>query len=738
MREELDVLRQRVEQLEQEVDALKKAQSTHQAVESKVNDEDVHLEKDLQPAKTVLPIKEKRKTPGAEQQVIAGEVESPEFEEQKPVTLSTTQKTQPSTKDPLDFEQLLGKWLPRVFMFILLLGVLWGLKVASDYGLLSDGLRIVGGYGATVLLYFLGMKYIRQEQTVFGGTLLSGIIAIGMLTTFAAHYLYGFFPAIIALVIGIGYVALGVWLSSKTKIEVLTLFSAIAGFLLPYLLEGTETQSILLYGYILTLFLSLFYVSIKEQHKYTFYITFLLFHLTLYFLWLLSYPDHVTWLALSTVLIQHAAIIAFYMLRKIPRHIFTETLVYTNFILTIGWFQLLIYTEKLWLYGLFAIVYMALTTLAYKQKDRQLTGILSAITVLAVAMFILTVRPDDDRITILTLLITGTASIWVGLKFNSVRTLLSGAIVYIGPALTILSLYMIESVFSMEHLGWLILLYSVTLFYYTLYDSPPKWARGKLDMIDRSLVIGQILLLIYVTRIIQLIVEESVLLTYSDMMVRHIFFLGWMAVLGAMYQFRKWKHGQYIVHAACILYLLLGIPMLFSSIYSSLYDVIKYATFYAFAIQLLYVAGLVMMIRLILTKQFYWTSEKLFKQLPLWGFLLQMILFLFVNKWYISIALHLDIQREFFLLLHTAILLIFTFISISIGRKFKWKAVQFGGVFLLFVSIFKLFFIDLFAISILIRALLFIGVGIGGLLYSKTLLQTQKPSTKNNQHEKDE
>src|SRR5699024_3543919 len=101
-------------------------------------------------------------------------------------------------------------------------------------------------------------------------------------------------------------------------------------------------------------------------------------------------------------------------------------------------------------------------------------------------------------------------------------------------------------------------------------------------------------------------------------------------------------------------------------------------------------------------------------------------LFIFINKWYISIALYIDMQREFYFLLHTALLLIFTIVSISIGRILTWKAEKYGAVFLLFMSIYKLFFIDLFAISILIHVYLLIDVGIGGLMYSKTLLKEQK------------
>ncbi len=718
MRDELEALRRRVEQLEHEVSLLKTERSVEHPMESKQDATQVeHLPTEEVRLKSPLATNEEKESKRVDQ-----------VQEKVPVTAaqSMQQEKVASTREPIDFERLLGKWLPRMFMFILLLGVLWGLKVASDYGLLTDAFRIVGGYGATVLLYFLGMKYMRQGHTIFGGTLLGGIIAIGMLTTFAAHYLYGYFPVTIAMFIGIGYVVFGVWLSNRTKIEVLTLFSAIAGFLLPYLLEEVMVNAPLFYSYILLLFLSLFYVSIKEQHKYTFYLTFLLFHLTVFFNMLMNSSDHQRWLIVTVICIQHAAIVIFYLMRKIPRDVFTETLIYTNVLFAIGWFQMLTQTEQLWMYSTFAVIYIVLTYYVYRQKELQLASILSAVSVLAIAMFFVTLRLDDERMTILSLLITGTVSIWIGLKFESLRTLVSGAIVYGIPAVSVVGTFFIPHVFSIEHIGWLILLGSVILFFYTLYDSPPVWLHDQVQYFDRWLIAAQIVLLVYITRLVQLIVSQDVFVYHSEVTTRHVYFLVWMTVLVAMYQFYKWQHGKYIVHAACILYFLLGIPMVFSSIYTFAQGYLKQSVSFAFFVQLLYAGILVLIVIAILKKKFYWTSPKLAKTLPSWGFMLQIILFIFINKWYISIALYIDMQREFYFLLHTAILLIFTFVSISIGRLLTWKAVKYGGVFLLFMSIFKLFFIDLFAISILIRAFLFIGVGIGGLMYSKTLLKEQK------------
>jgi len=129
-------------------------------------------------------------------------------------------------------------------MFILLLGVLWGLKVGMDNGFITNPVRIVMGYAGTGLLYYFGMKYYGKKNKVFGLTLLGGFIALGILTTFAAHHLYGYFSFIVAFIIGVAYIAAGLWLSEITKSETLSIFSAIAGFLLPFLLEGESATSI--------------------------------------------------------------------------------------------------------------------------------------------------------------------------------------------------------------------------------------------------------------------------------------------------------------------------------------------------------------------------------------------------------------------------------------------------------------------------------------------------------------
>lgn len=624
----------------------------------------------------------------------------------------------PVVKKEFDLERVLSKWLPKVFMFILLLGVLWGLKVASDHGYFTNMLRVAAGYVGTGLLFYFGMRFYHKQNKVFGYTLLGGFIALGILTTFAAHHLYGYFTFSIAFIIGVAYIAAGLWLAEKTKSEVLALFSAIGGFLLPFLLEG---ESVTVYGfcaYLLVLFLSLFYISLKQQHKYTFYITFMLFHFTL-----LAYLAKVGMLAdhqaiVVTVFIQHLVLLFIYFTKRISRHVFTEALIYTNFVFTLGWIKVLDNSQENLVYGAFALFYVILTVISFMKKEKLLSGVLSAVSVFAISAYILSFGYEEGMVTLLLLLINGTLSIWIGLRFKTVRTVVTGGFLYFLSATTTLLLIDIPSVFSIEHGLWIVLLYSVVLIFYSIYEYPPAFLKGKLTGVDVSLIIGQVIALIYLLHLTSLGLQQS---SFYIQTTTHIYILVLLVAFSLMYAMHKWSRGIYVVHATIIEFFLLGAVVLFSGLYS--YS--DRHIFFNVTVEVIYLALLTMIFLAIMRDRFYLQSEKLKKRLSAFALGLQIIYFIFLNKWYLAIVMFNELELEYLLLIHTFILFAFSFVSISIGKRFNWKPVKYFGAVLILLCIFKLFFVDLGAISILIRAILFIIVGIVGLLYSRTLFKEE-------------
>lgn len=627
---------------------------------------------------------------------------------------------EPTVRKEFNLEKALGTWLPRVFMFILLLGVLWGLKVGMDYGVITNPVRVALGYAGTILLYYLGMRYVRSGKKGFGLTLLGGFIGLGILTTFAAHHLYGYLSFTVAFLLGVVYIIAGLLLSRKMKSETLTLFSGIAGFLLPFLLEGQGATAIQFCAYILLLFLSLFYVSLSQQHKFSFYITFVLFHLTLFFYAILDSGYEAEGILVATVLIQHGVILFFYVKGKISRSIFTEGLLYSNFVFTIAWIKLLEHVPEVTFYGLLAFVYCALALYSFWKKDHALRGVLSAVAVFAISVFILSFNLEDSRVVLMLLLVNGTLGIWVGIRYETLRTIVTGSIVYLFALPAVLITTPIEVFWSLEHAVWLVFLASVGWLFYTLYHWMPTWLVGKTVRIDGSLIIGQVLVLLYINQLTLLWLSSTYFAFETAM---HVQWLVVLVALCLMYALHKWRQGLYVAHSAVILFVVLSLSVMLSGLGASN----AHGEFlFTFFVQVLYAAIFTVMIGAMMKDRFYLSREKLKWQVPQLAVVLQVFYFIYLNKWYFSFIAAYDWDLEYVLLVHTFSLFTFAFVSISVGGKLKWKWVKFIGAGLIVVCVLKLFIIDLASISIFVRAILFIIVGVVGLVYSRTLLKEEK------------
>ncbi|MGM9919872.1 MAG: DUF2339 domain-containing protein, partial [Bhargavaea sp.] len=611
---------------------------------------------------------------------------------------------------PFDFERQFAVWLPRVFMVILLLGVLWGLKVSFDMGWITEGVRVVLGYLASILLGYLGYRSVRDARRGFGLTLWGGTIVLGILTTFAANQLYGFLPLIPAFLIGIAYIAAGIYASIRTNSETLTVFTAIAGFLLPFLLEGEGASAVMFCGYVLILFLSLFYVSIRSRHRVTFYALFLLFNVTLYMYLLLdgARGGHENIVA-AAALIQHLALLFFYLKGSIPRFIFTEVLLYVNFAFGIMWIMLFDEPILQVVYGVLAVLYAALAVYAFMLKDSSLQDILSTMAVAASAVFILSFRMEEPAVKLMLLFVIGSAGIWAGLRSGAVRTLaVSGALYALG-ALSALSFGWFREIFSTEHAVWLMFIGTLALVYAAFYQHRPAWI--KTSQIDASLIAGQIVVLIYLFRLSGVVLRNADLAFGTEWHVR-IGIVGLLA-FGSYFLHRS-AHGRYVAEAGAMEFITLGVLLLFMPMTGWQGG----GYWLSLAVSLLFAIGVTYLFVQAIHGHI---GAKGKLEVPTVAFLLQLFYFFLVNKWLFSGVREFGWQDETVLFVHTFLLFLFAFVSITAGRKMDWKAVRIAGFALLGFSFLKLFIVDLASVSVVIRAVLFTAVGAAGLIYSRTL-----------------
>lgn len=198
-------------------------------------------------------------------------LDSPIAPKPKPQLEPTIEKVVTPTRT---LEESIMWALPKVFMVILVLGVLWGLKLVSDYGYLSNEVKIILAYVLSVALavtaYVLeNKKFGSQAITI---SLYGGTFIIGILTTAAGAILYEILGLYVALLIALMYIGYGIAISFFKKNEVLTTFVAFTSLLLPYLLEYMEFSPVIILGFIVVLFGALQSVIIMHQQKIALYV----------------------------------------------------------------------------------------------------------------------------------------------------------------------------------------------------------------------------------------------------------------------------------------------------------------------------------------------------------------------------------------------------------------------------------------------------------------------------------
>ncbi|GKV55850.1 hypothetical protein NCCP2222_17970 [Sporosarcina sp. NCCP-2222] len=646
-------------------------------------------------------------------------VSSTEMQPPEMLTQSQAQPAEKPEKSDFNLERMLGLWLPRVFMFILLLGVLWGLKVAFDNGWITDWVRILLGYAGTALLYYAGMRNIQNSRAPFGLTLLGGFIALGILTTFAAHHLYGYFPYIVAFLIAVAYIAAGLWLSSRLKSETLTMFSAIAGFLLPFLLEDTNATTIQFAIYLLLLFISLFYISLKQGHTYSFYVSFSLYHLTLVIFTVMNILFVDKNIIVLTVLVQHIVLLVSYMRGLSKKAVSSEIMLYANAAVMLFWVAILEYELRLAVYGFLVVLYSILAAIAYKKGENLGMSIFTAISIIAASVMVLSFRLDEPLIQLTLMLVIATLGLWLGIRFDTIRLMVIGAFAYSIVALAVLTVIHIDSFVSIENLIWAIFIYTIVLIFYSLTQNVPSILKGQEKLLNISFIAGQLVLLIYVGYMANLLITAFDFNMVTSM---HIFFFAFLIAMVITFSFVKWHRGIYLAHAAVIELLLLGLfVLLFNLTNFSNTDGLWLNLF----VQIVYVICLSYLFRTILKGKFYFKPERFKKVVPALAVTMQVLYFIFLNKWYLTIAFGYEWEWEYILFVHTFLLMAFAFISFSIGKVMNWKVVKILGAIIVGFSLLKLFIVDMASISLFIRAILFIVVGIVGLLYSRTLLKDE-------------
>ncbi|MCR8848997.1 DUF2339 domain-containing protein [Rossellomorea sp. SC111] len=270
-------------------------------------------------------------------------------------------------KEPFDFS--VERWLPKVFLFVLLIGSIWGFMAASQNGWVSPGLRVLTGGVISIVMYALGERF-SGDQRKLSITLLSGSIVLAIITLFSANILYGYIGGLITNLLLILIISVGLWASHKHSSQLILCLIGVGAYLFPFIFAGDERNEWLFYGYELVLFFVLMTFSTLKSYRIAWNIHYYLLYFSLFFFAAFGVGE-ITLTVLIPFAIQHAYILLLIVLNRDERvnAEMIPALVTGSFIL-LGLLNDIYAEIPLFYYVAFAAVYIGISFIEPKEKKR--------------------------------------------------------------------------------------------------------------------------------------------------------------------------------------------------------------------------------------------------------------------------------------------------------------------------------------------------------------------------------
>ncbi|MBM7693840.1 putative membrane protein [Peribacillus deserti] len=409
-------------------------------------------------------------------------------------------------KEAVDYEKLLTQvWLPRIFIFVLLIGLIWGFKAASDYGFINPAVKCSLGFLTAGLLIWLGLTQFKEEREKLGQVLLGGSICLLMLTTFAMTNLYGIISSNIAFILNVIWILLGIYFTNKFRSEALAVLSVIGGFLVPFLIGSSSGNVYLFTAYETFLYITFLYLSIRFKYVKLYFVSAILLNVVLAIYSLLgpffgADNNVLSW----AILIQHA----FLVLAFLSRSEFMKSqigTVFASFVITYIWVRYGFTDHGITGFLLISIaVYTAVSFYAYRKNRQSQWTVASTISLLAIFFFIYHVF--DQKFIALVLMIEGTLAVLLGKKLGTKLQQITGySIFLIGTALTLAA--DLSEVFSIETLAWLAFFSAFILLWNVSIKDQPLKQDDKQVLTVAACLILTLLGLYFLTRETMIITE---------------------------------------------------------------------------------------------------------------------------------------------------------------------------------------------------------------------------------------
>lgn len=569
-----------------------------------------------------------------------------------------------------DYETIIGQvWLPRIFIFVLIIGVLWAFNLAIDEGWLTEGMRVACGLVAGIGLFFIAGRQIAKERFALGKALYVGSIGVWVFTTFAMAFLYGMIPNYVGVAIGLVWIAIGIWKAIQLKSQVMGIMFSLVGQLLPFIMGGkpSEMSLMLLVAYEFIFYLAIFYIAMLQQYKILKWfssIAFVITNICIFFIsgtieafTATSYERVLTVLAIVAVL-QH--IVIFYDVYK--RSAFQEklsiSLLITSFFNAVIWSFLetlnhAYYYKNLTLFtGIlcaYIIGYGFLAWRAHKRADMHQFSAALIIVVLAftINVYQLSMGIYAEQMKVALFILQSAALIYIGYKYALLVQRIIGSFIFLGT----------------------------TIFMIVVYAFPDKLFE-QVPTFDSYVKVGWVSVVLWLLWLAVTVALAEIVGRYSK-------------------RAKKWHLKVCLIIVASFIFLMKLGPF---------YEIFNYAT----VLWILIIAGLLYM---------YMNAKemnlpKIKRAFAGYNIVLHLLFIAFFMQ-------SLDVTYDVQMMGITFGWLLYAIAAIVLGFKLAKKSFRMVGLILVFVSLAKLFLFDFTALDLTIRVILFIIVGVAGMFVSR-------------------
>jgi len=438
-------------------------------------------------------------------------------------------------KEKIDFEALIfQKILPRFFIFIFIIGIMWGFKAASDYGVLNKYAKVGIGFVFASLLYWYGQRQIKAKRLTLGQTLIGGVLPVLFLTTFAMHHLYNMIGPSTAFILQVIWVGIGCYSMNKFKSEAIGLISILGAVFVPFLVKSTSPNYLFLSFYETSIYLLFLFYATYRKYKILYISSAVLLHLVYLIVALINASTKGFEYFATSILVQHLGLLIILFISKFT--IKKQVLIlHTSFVFTLGWiFSSYEESTRTIILIIICVSYLFLTNFYKKQAD----FFFAFSTNFLLAFSFLCIDNVTDKLLNTVLIIQAILTYLFYLRYRDLFKLIIAALTIIPVGIGIISIP-INTIWSFVSMDWLVLIIATI----TISTLAYKNEKEKQFILVASSSLITLLLIAFVTQLVQIIT-----LNLSDNVISLSINSSWIViaivamVLGSIKKIKTWTY----------------------------------------------------------------------------------------------------------------------------------------------------------------------------------------------------